>query len=84
MLASKSLAVRTFTYSQRWPTADHDGGRIRWSIRFLWASVYRRWLWCSFSKKYYCVIRVKGWRTAIVQNPCAHRSTMSPCFLWFD
>jgi hypothetical protein len=52
-------------------------------LNFIFSIVYRRWLWCEFTQRHDRVIRVKGWRTAIVESAGKRRHTMSPCFLWF-
>jgi hypothetical protein len=44
--------------------------------RFLWATLWSKWL--DGDK----VVKVKGWRTAIVDGR-GNRRTISPCFLWF-
>jgi hypothetical protein len=51
-------------------------------LNFLFSVIYRRWLWDSFAERYETVVRVKGWRTAIVESAGA-RKVISPCFLWF-
>ena len=48
----------------------------------LFALVYRRWLHNSWFNNHDRVIKVKGWRTAIVEDKAARRMTISPCF-WF-
>lgn len=50
--------------------------------RYLWSIIYKKWLWCSYTKKYYKVIKVKGWRTAIIDNGCSRKSR-TPIFWWF-
>lgn len=51
----------------------------------LYALVYRRWLWSDFYQKHARVIRVRSWRTALIEEvgrsgkPAA-RKTITPCF----
>lgn len=62
----------------------------RWFIvRKAWELVYRKWLWSDFYKTHAQVIRVKGWRTALVKEVNSkgnevNRYTTSPCFWFFD
>ena len=53
-------------------------------LKRLWALVYRRWLYDDYYKNYYKVLRVKGWRSALVERKSGERMSLSPCFLWFD
>lgn len=48
-------------------------------MKFLFALVYRKWL-----DKGDKVIRVKGWRTALIETRGGNRKTMTPIFWWFD
>jgi len=58
-------------------------GRLK-IIRWLWALIYRKYLWDYHYKSYSKVIRVKGWRTALIEMPkVRYRKTISPCFLIF-
>jgi hypothetical protein len=59
-----------------WPTAEGTG--FRWLGRKLWGLVWLRWMRGRH------IVKVKGWRTALVDDPMGQRSTVSPCFLWFD
>ena len=52
-------------------------------MKKLWYWIYKKWLWDDFYKAYDKVIKVKGWRTAIVQNPTG-RKTITPCFWIFQ
>ena len=54
----------------------------RW-ICWVWAKVYRRWLWNDFYKEYDEVVQVRGWRTALIDTKGGARQTISPCFWWF-
>jgi len=46
-------------------------------IRWVWSRVYRKHLY--FYNYHWKVIRVKSWRTAIVEAP-TNRMTITPCF----
>jgi hypothetical protein len=48
--------------------------------RWLFSIIYRKWLWSSYSKTYSKVIRVKGWRTALIERDGYERSTITPIF----
>jgi len=50
---------------------------------WLFALVYRLWLWDEWHQTHARVIRVKGRRTALIDCK-GQRRTMTPCFLWFD
>ena len=48
-------------------------------VIWLWSVVWSRWLIdCKGSKM--TVVKVKGWRTAIVESRCESRKTITPCF----
>lgn len=49
-------------------------------IKWLYSIVWKRWLWNDYFKDYDRVIKVKGWRTAIIEDKAKHRATNSPCF----
>lgn len=56
---------------------------------WLFAIVYRRWLWNPYYKNHDRVLRVKGWRTALVITgslpfPHGQRRTMTACFWRFQ
>jgi len=56
---------------------------------WLWSRIYRRWLWNDYYGTYDKVLKVMGWRTALVTNVTkagreANRRCMSPCFWIFD
>ena len=59
-------------------------------LRPLYALIWRRWLtraWHCYSKgpPYQAkIIRVKGWRTMLVEDRFGKLETVTPCFLWFD
>lgn len=55
----------------------------RWKIvRWLWSIIYKKHLWDDFHKCHRTVIKVKGWRTAIVDSK-TQRYTITPCiFPW--
>jgi hypothetical protein len=53
-------------------------------VNVIWALIWRKWLWNSYDQDYEKVIKVKGWRTAIVQDKSAHRRSISPCFGIFN
>ena len=63
-------------WEKTWPTAEGTG--LRWLGRKAWGLVWLRWMRGRH------VVKVKGWRTALVDDPRGQRSTMSPCFWWFD
>ena len=52
--------------------------------RWLFSKVYKNWLADSYyahgAKKSRRVIKVKGWRCALVETYSGQRTTMSPCF----
>lgn len=55
----------------------------------LWALVYRRWLWNDFYGTHDKVLRVIGWRTALVASVSktgreAGRRCITPCFWWLQ
>lgn len=50
---------------------------------WLFAIIYRRWLWDDWCGKPATVIKVRGWRTAIIQI-AGQRRTMTACFWWLD
>ncbi len=52
-------------------------------MELIWKLVWLKWLWSDYFKCYATVIKVKGWRTAIVEWKGCSRMTISPCFLWF-
>lgn len=54
-----------------------SGEAMKRLLCFLWAVVYRKWLKDSR------VVRVKGWRTAVVDDRWGRRVVVSPCFWWF-
>jgi len=62
-------------------------GTNNWIICCLWSLIYRKWLWDIYHKKHYKVIKVKGWRTALVGLPYSkglgNQKTISPVF-WFE
>jgi len=47
------------------------------------ALVYRRWLFDDWAGKPARVVRVLGWRTAIIDSSRG-RSTMTACFCWLE
>lgn len=47
--------------------------------RWLWAIIWKKWLWNDFYQEYGKVIKVKGWRTALVETPTS-RVTITPLF----
>lgn len=56
---------------------------------WLWARVYRRWLWNEWYGNHDKVLRVIGWRTALVASGRApeyrgQRRYITPCFWWFQ
>lgn len=56
---------------------------------FLFSVVYRRWLWNDWTGTYDKVLRVKGWRTAVITAVTKsgiqlQRRTMTPCFWIFQ
>ena len=46
---------------------------------WIFAVVYRRWLWDDWAGKPATVVKVKGWRTALIDSSRG-RSTMTPLF----
>ena len=51
--------------------------------------IYRRWLWDEECGTYSRIIRVKGWRTMLIEKTTkrgtpGQRLTISPCFWWFS
>lgn len=64
------------------------GGAVTWFFNFIFRIVYRRWLWDKSNGTYSRVIRVKSWRTALIERVTkrgtpGQRWTISPCFWWF-
>lgn len=56
---------------------------------WLFARVYRRWLWDDFYKSYRRPKHVYSWRSARVVSVRSDGKEvgvhgMQPCFLWFD
>ena len=69
-------------------TTVHTVQRV---LCWLFARIYRRWLWNSYFNNYDRVERVKGWRTATVSRGrdarpkgAGARACISPCFWIFD
>ena len=53
-------------------------------MRFLFSIIWRRWLTDTFYGDYKKVVRIKGWRTALVESrKGGNRQTISPCFTIF-
>ena len=52
---------------------------------WLFARVYRRWLWNDWYKEYETPLKVKGWRTALVGygRNLGMRKSITPCFWIF-
>lgn len=48
-------------------------------VIWLWATIWHRWLFDSRSNKMR-VVKVKGWRTALVESDWQARQTITPCF----
>jgi hypothetical protein len=56
---------------------------------FLFALIYRKWLWNDRNENYDRVLHVKGWRTALVAEVTKtgherNRKGVTPVFWWFD
>jgi hypothetical protein len=49
-------------------------------MRAMFALVYRRWLWDHWDKGYCRVVRVTGWRSALVETQGGKRRHMTACF----
>jgi hypothetical protein len=49
----------------------------------IWSIIWMHWLWNPIKHRYNTVIKVKGWRTAVIEDG-DERSVMSPCFWIFD
>lgn len=47
---------------------------------FIASIVYRRWLYDGFTGRYCKVVKVKGWKTLLVDRPAAGRQTIQPVF----
>jgi len=45
--------------------------------RFLWSVIWDKWLWNSYYHDYFTVVKVKGWRTAIVEYRGIEKHTMT-------
>jgi len=52
-------------------------------IKWIWAIIYRKWLWNNYYKCYDTVVKVHGWRCATVDDKARRRKMMWPCFWWF-
>lgn len=51
-------------------------------VGWLWGLMWRRWMTdCNGNRL--TVVRVKGWRTAVVESKTEPRKTMTPCFTVF-
>lgn len=48
----------------------------------LWAIVWYRWMTTASGHRR-TVVKVKGWRTAIVDSKVERRQTITPCFKFF-
>jgi hypothetical protein len=64
-------------------------GAVQHVLCFLFARIYRRWLWNAWYGNYDKVLIVRGWRTALTASGKApeyraQRQTVTPCFWWFD
>ena len=51
---------------------------------WLFAKVYRRWLWNDWHQNYDTVTHVLGWRTARVVTKSGSVRCMTPCFWIFQ
>jgi hypothetical protein len=52
---------------------------------WLFARIYRKWLWDEYYRQYKTVDKVLGWRTARVYVRDHHRiECVTPCFWIFD
>jgi hypothetical protein len=49
-------------------------------LRPMFALVYRQWLWNDWYTRPDRVVRVAGWRTAVVETPARQRRVMTACF----
>jgi len=49
----------------------------------LFALIYKKWIYYENCGRYAKIIKVKGWRTALIETPYGERMTVSPCFWWF-
>jgi len=49
-------------------------------IKWLYSQVWKHWLWNEFYQTYDKVIKVYGWRTALVEAKSGARKVTSPCF----
>lgn len=52
--------------------------RQNWAIRWLWSFVWQKWL--DDGDK---VIRVTGWRSALIETSYGRRRGLACCFWWF-
>jgi len=52
-------------------------------LNWLWFKIYKRWLYHPSTGCYDKVIRVKGWRSALIEDKWGQRSTITPIFWWF-
>jgi len=52
-------------------------------INKIFSFIWHRRLLNEFTGKYDAVIKVKGWRTVLVENAYGARQTISFCFWWF-
>jgi hypothetical protein len=72
MLAGAALFLRL--------VAPSDWAPLQIIMRPVFALVYRRWLWNAWHPTNDRVIRVTGWRSAIVETRSGQRRHMTACF----
>jgi hypothetical protein len=72
MLAGAALFLRL--------VAPSDAFSLQSILRPVFEFVYRRWLWCDWHKAHDSVVRVTGWRSAIVETRSGQRRHMTACF----
>ncbi len=56
-------------------------------VKFIFCLIWRRWLrntWNPEKYKYHKVVKIYGWRSALVDWPCGQRAHSTFCFWWFQ
>lgn len=46
--------------------------------------IYKKWLYDDFTGFCCKIVKIKNWKTLLVDDPCGNRKTISPCIGYFD
>jgi hypothetical protein len=65
-------------------TKTYERSVMQHVLCFVFSLIYKRWLYDDYSKSFDTVVKVKGWRTALVDSKGGSRRSMSPCFWIFE